>query len=78
MSALSGSEPPSAEVERIEGDAKEICGDEAELGGADSNDADDGAIDRGDDPALPEFAAKKDRPDYGEHARDVIQGNVVE
>ena len=48
------------------------------MGGADPDNAYDGAVDRGNDPALPEFPAKQDRAEYGEDARDVIQANVME
>ena len=58
---------PVDEVAGVEGDAEEIGGDESELGGADADDADDGAIDSGDDPALPEFLADEHG---GEHGQD--------
>ena len=66
------------EIAGIESDAEEIGGDKAELSGAEADDADDGAVDRGDDPALPKLAAKQDRAEDGENTRDVIQPNVVE
>ena len=50
-------EAPGNEIAGVEGDAKEIGGNEAELRGANSDDADDGAVDSGDDPALPELLA---------------------
>ena len=43
------------EIAGVESDAQEIGGDEAKLGSAHTDDADDGAVYRGDDPALPEF-----------------------
>ncbi len=58
---------PVDEVAGVEGDAKEIGGDESELGGADADDADDGAIDSGDDPALPKLFANEHG---GEHRQD--------
>ncbi len=58
---------PVDEVAGVEGDAKEVGGDESELGGADADDADDGAIDAGDDPALPELLADEHG---GEHRQD--------
>lgn len=51
------------EVAGVKGDAEEVGGDEAELGGAHADDADDGAIDGGDDPALPELLAEQDGPE---------------
>lgn len=48
---------PVDEVAGVEGDAENIGGNEAELGGADADDAHDGAVDSGDNPALPEFLA---------------------
>ena len=50
---------PVDEVAGVEGDAEEIGGDETELGSADADDADDGAVDCGNDPALPELLANK-------------------
>lgn len=44
---------PVEEVAGVKSDAEEIRGHESELRGADSNNADDGAIDSRDDPALP-------------------------
>ena len=65
------------EVAGVKSDAKEIRGNEAELSGADADNAHDGAIDRGNDPALPEFAAQEDRAEHGQETRDVIQSNGV-
>ena len=59
---------PVDEVAGVEGDAKEIGGDESELGGADADDADDGAIDSGDDPALPELLADEHGGEHGQDA----------
>jgi len=69
---------PVDEVAGVEGDAEEVGGDEAELGGADANDADDGAVDTGDDPALPELLADEDGSEHGQNAREIIQSNHVE
>lgn len=66
------------EVDGIECDAEEIRRDESELGCADADDAHDGAIDRGDDPALPELLAEQDGPKDSQKAGDVIQANGVE
>ena len=69
---------PGAEVDSVERDAEEICGDEAELGGAHADDADDGAVDGADDPALPELLAEQDGAENRQNARDVIQPNSLE
>ncbi len=69
---------PVDEIAGVEGDAEEISGDEAELGGADANDADDGAVDTGDDPALPELLANEHGGEDGQHAGQIIQSNHVE
>ena len=71
-------EAPVEQVAGVERDAEEIGGDEPELGGADANDADDSAIDRSDDPTLPEFPAQEDGAEDGQNAGDVIQTNAVE
>ena len=71
-------EAPVDQIAGVERDAEEIGGDKAELGGADADDADDSAIDCGDDPALPKFPAEKDRAEDGQYARDVIQTNALE
>ena len=76
--AFFGFEAPSNQIAGVKGDAKEVGRDKAELRGADANDAYDSAIDGGDHPALPKLAAKQDRAEDGENARDVIQANVVE
>ena len=69
---------PVDEVGRIKGDAKEISGHETELRGADANDADDGAIERGHNPALPEFLAEEDSAQDGQNAGEIIESNHVE
>jgi len=56
---------PVDEVASVEGDAEEIGGDEAELGGADADDAHNGAVDTGDDPALPELLANEHGGEHG-------------
>lgn len=66
------------QIAGVKRDAEEIGRNETELSGADADDADDGAIDGGDDPALPELAAKQDGAEDGQNARDVVQANVVE
>jgi len=62
------SNPPIEQVAGVQGDAEEICGDEAELGGANTDDADHGAVDSGDDPPLPEFLANQHSGQHGQNA----------
>ncbi len=50
---------PVDEVGGVENDAEEVGGDKAELGGAEADDANDGAVDSGNDPALPELLSDK-------------------
>ena len=69
---------PVDEVAGVKGDAQKVGGDEAELGSAHADDADDGAIDGGDDPALPEFLANEDGGEHGQHAGQIIESDDVE
>ena len=69
---------PVDEVAGVEGDAEEIGGDETELGGADTDDADDGAVDGGDDPALPELFANENGGQNGQNAGEIIETNHME
>jgi|SRR5690242_4760852 len=65
-------EAPGAEIDGVEGDAEKIGGDESELRGAHANDADDGAVDGADDPALPQPFAEQNGAEDGQDAGDVI------
>lgn len=69
---------PIDEVAGIECDAEEVGGDEAELGGADADDADDGAVYSGDDPALPVLLTDKHGGDHGQDAGKIIEPYRVE
>jgi hypothetical protein len=69
---------PVDEVAGVEGDANEISGDETELGGAEADDADHGAVDGGDDPALPEFLANEHGGEHGQDAGHIVESNHVE
>lgn len=71
------SEAPGEEVAGVEGDADEIRGDETELRGAHADDADQGAVDGGNDPTLPESFPKQNRAENREHARDVVKPDNV-
>ena len=69
---------PVDEVAGVEGDAKKISGDKPELGGAEADDTDDGAIDGGNDPALPESLANEHGGENGQNARQIIESNHME
>ncbi len=69
---------PVDEVAGVESDAKDIGGDKSELGGADADDTDDGAIDGGHDPALPEFLANQRGGDHGQNTGQIIKPDCVE
>ena len=69
---------PVDEVASVEGNAEEIGGDKTELGGPNTNHTDDGAIDGGHDPALPEFPANENGGEHGENAGKIIESNHVE
>src|SRR5947207_11938078 len=64
---------PGDEGAGVEGDAEKIGGNKSELGGADADDADDGAIYGGDDPALPEFFADEHGGENGQNAGQIIK-----
>ena len=69
---------PVDQVAGVEGDAKDIGGHETELRGANPDDTDDGAIDGGHDPALPEFLANQQGGENGQNTRQIIKPNHVE
>ncbi len=64
---------PGEEVAGVERDADEIGGDKSKLRGANADNANDGAIDGSDDPALPQLLAEQDRTEDGQDTGDVIQ-----
>jgi hypothetical protein len=64
---------PGAKVYRIEGDAEYIRRNEAKLRGPESDDADDGAIDRRKNPALPAAFSQQDGRDDSKNAGQIIQ-----
>ena len=66
---------PIDEVGSVERDAKEIRGDETELGRADANHADNSAVDGGDNPTLPELLAEENGAEDGQDAREIIESN---
>jgi len=66
---------PIDEVGSVERDAKEIRGDETELGGAHANYADYSAVDGGNNPALPQLFAEENCAEDGQNAREIIESN---
>ena len=72
-SSMSFGLAPGAKVYRIEGDAEYIRRNEAKLRGPESDDADDGAIDRRKNPALPAAFSQQDGRDDSKNAGQIIQ-----
>ena len=66
-------EAPVEEIAGVQSDTEEIGGDEAELRRAESDHTDDGAVDSGYYPALPELSANEDRADDREHAGEIVE-----
>ena len=52
---------PVDQIGGVQSDAKEISWDETELGGAHADHANNGAVDGGNNPALPQLFAEKNR-----------------
>jgi len=71
-------EAPVDQIARVESDAQEICGHEAELRGANAYHADDGAVYCANDPALPEFLPEQDCSENGKYAGHVVQSDGVD
>ncbi|HTB93222.1 MAG TPA: hypothetical protein VK728_10355 [Candidatus Sulfotelmatobacter sp.] len=68
---------PVYEIGGVKGDADKVRWDETELGGADTDHTDDGAIERGNNPALPELFAEEDGTQHGQNAGEIIESNQV-
>ena len=66
------------QIARIQSDTDEIGGHKTELSRPDTDNADDGAVDRGNHPTLPQFLAKKDCAENGQNARDIVQTNDMQ
>ena len=56
---------------------KEIGGNESELRGSNSDDANNGAVGTGDDPALPFVSAHQVGREQRKETRDVIETNQI-
>jgi len=69
---------PVDEIGGVKGDADEVRRYETELGSADTDHTDDGAIECGNNPALPEFFAEKNSPQHGQNAGEIIEPNHLE
>jgi hypothetical protein len=69
---------PVDEISRVKGNANEVRGYETELGRADTDHTDDGAIERGNYPALPEPLAEEDGAQDGQNAGKIIESNHIE
>jgi hypothetical protein len=69
---------PVNEIARVKGNAKEIGRDETELGGANADHTHDCAIERGNNPSLPELLAEEDGAQDGQNAGEIIESNHVE
>jgi hypothetical protein len=65
------------EIASVEGDAQEIGWYEAELGSADTDHADNGAIQRSNNPTLPELFAEEDGSQNSQNAGEIIESNHV-
>ena len=64
---------PGANAERIDGDAEQVCWDKAELGCAQSDYADDRAVDSGRHEANPELSSEQNCRENGEATRKIVQ-----
>ncbi len=69
---------PVEQVAGVEGHAEKIGGNKVELCSRDADDADDGAIEGSNDPALPEFLANQDGGENGQHDGEIIAPDDVE
>jgi hypothetical protein len=69
---------PVYEIRCVKGDANEICRYETELGSADADHTDNGAIECGHNPTLPELLAEEDSAQDGQNAGEIIESNHVE
>ena len=78
MGGKLAAEAPAKEEVGVEGDAEEIGGNESELSGTQTDDADDGAIHGGDDPALPKLLAEQNSAKDREHAREIVEPDRVQ
>ena len=68
---------PMTHVVAVHTQTEQVGGNESELRGSDSDDADDGAVSAGDDPPLPFVFADQIRREQGERARDVIEAKQI-
>lgn len=69
---------PVEEIGRVKRDAKEIRRYETELGSADADHTDDGAVEGGHNPTLPELFAEENGAQDSQNAGEIIESNHVE
>ena len=65
------------QVACVKSDAYEIGRHKAELSRPEADNADDRAVDRSNNPTLPQLLAEQDCPENGQNARDVVQTNQM-
>jgi hypothetical protein len=66
------------EIAGVQRNAKQVCWNKSELGGADTDHTDDGAIERSNNPTLPELFTEEDGAQDGQNTREIIESNHVE
>jgi hypothetical protein len=64
---------PAPQIIGVESHAKQVGGDESELFGTHADDANEHAVGRGDDPALPKLLADQDRRQHSQCAGYVVK-----
>lgn len=71
-------EAPGDDVAGVKRDAKEVRRNEAKLSRPHADDAYDGAVDRRDDPALPQFFPQEKGAQDGQDTGDIVQSNGMQ
>jgi hypothetical protein len=64
---------PRAQIETVEDDAEQVCGDETELRRPETDDANDEAVNTGQHPSFPISSANQDGWEDREHARKIVK-----
>lgn len=72
-SRLSSHSAPGTQINAAHRDAENIGGNKSQLCGANTNNADDDAVDRGEGPAFPAAASHQYRGRNGQHTRQIIK-----
>ncbi len=68
---------PLPDVEGVQGEAKQIGGNEPKLRSVHRNNADQNAVETCDHPSLPTFLSHKNRRANGQDAGDIVQSKHV-